>query len=103
MELTVAQFLRLEAASQTRHHGATANCHSGAAGRRLYESWGPTAIATADDLLPRSGVITQIDHQALVRIAEAGDCVLTLLPVIGDFVPAGARLFERSAVRLTAP
>ena len=45
---------------------------------------------------PRSGVITQIDHKALVRIAEAGDCVLTLLPALGEFVPAGAPLFEIS-------
>jgi uncharacterized membrane protein len=45
---------------------------------------------------PRSGVITRIDHEALVRIAEAGDCVLTLLPALGEFVPAGAPLFEIS-------
>lgn len=42
----------------------------------------------------RSGVITQIDHKALVRTAEAGECVLTLLPALGEFVPAGAPLFE---------
>ena len=41
-----------------------------------------------------SGVITQVDHEALVRIAEAGDCVLTLRPALGEFVPAGAPLFE---------
>ena len=45
---------------------------------------------------PRSGVITQIDHKALVRIAAAGECVLTLLPALGEFVPAGAPLFEVS-------
>ena len=56
--------------------GATSNCE------------GPTICA------PRSGVITQIDHEALVRIAEAGDCVLTLRPALGEFVPAGATLFE---------
>jgi uncharacterized membrane protein len=44
----------------------------------------------------RSGVITQIDHKALVRTAEAGECVLTLLPALGEFVPAGAPLFEVS-------
>ena len=49
---------------------------------------GPTICA------PHSGVITQIDHEALVRIAEAGDCVLTLRPALGEFVPAGATLFE---------
>jgi uncharacterized membrane protein len=44
----------------------------------------------------RSGVITQIDHQALVQIAQAGNCVLKLVPALGEFVPAGAALFEIS-------
>ena len=43
---------------------------------------------------PRSGVITQVDHEQLVRIATAGDCVLKLRPALGEFVPAGAALFE---------
>lgn len=46
--------------------------------------------------IPRSGVITRIDHEALVRLAAAGECVLTLLPALGEFVPAGAPLFESS-------
>ena len=46
--------------------------------------------------VPSSGVITKVEHKALVRIAEAGDCVLTLLPALGEFVPAGAQLFEIS-------
>ena len=46
--------------------------------------------------IPRSGVITRIDHEALVRIATAGDCVLTLVPALGEFVPAGAPLLESS-------
>ena len=45
-------------------------------------------------LAPHSGVITRIDHDALVRIAAAADCVLTLRPALGEFVPAGAPLFE---------
>lgn len=45
---------------------------------------------------PHSGVITQIDHKALVHIAQSGDCVLKLLPALGEFVPAGAALFEIS-------
>jgi uncharacterized membrane protein len=45
---------------------------------------------------PRSGVITQIDHKALVQIAQSADCVLKLLPAVGEFVPAGAGLFEVS-------
>jgi uncharacterized membrane protein len=43
---------------------------------------------------PRSGVITQIDHEALVQLARSSDCVLNLLPALGEFVPAGAALFE---------
>jgi uncharacterized membrane protein len=42
----------------------------------------------------RSGVITRVDHKALVRTAEAGECVLTLRPALGEFVPAGAPLLE---------
>jgi uncharacterized membrane protein len=48
---------------------------------------GPTICA------PHSGVITRVDHDALVRIAEACDCLLTLRPALGEFVPAGAPLF----------
>ena len=47
-----------------------------------------------DDPRSPSGVITRIDHDALVRVAEAGGCVLTLRPALGEFVPAGATLFE---------
>jgi len=45
---------------------------------------------------PRSGVITQIDHKTLAQIAQSADCVLRLLPALGEFVPAGAPLFEVS-------
>lgn len=43
---------------------------------------------------PRSGVVTRIDHDALVRIAERASCVISLSPSLGEFVPAGAPLFE---------
>ena len=55
---------------------------------------------------PRSGVITQIDHKALVQIAQSGDCVLNLLPALGEFVPAGApysRFLVRSNASTQAP
>jgi uncharacterized membrane protein len=45
---------------------------------------------------PRSGVIIQLDHEALVAVAESGECVLKLLPAIGEFVPAGGPLLEIS-------
>ena len=43
---------------------------------------------------PRSGVVTRVNYSGLVRIAKAGNCVLTLRPALGEFVPAGAPLFE---------
>jgi uncharacterized membrane protein len=46
--------------------------------------------------MPRSGVITGIDQDALVQNAASGDCVLTLVPAMGEFVAAGAPLFECS-------
>jgi uncharacterized membrane protein len=54
---------------------------------------GPTIFA------PHSGVITRVDPRALVRIAEASDCILTLQPTLGEFVPAGAPLFEVAGSR----
>jgi uncharacterized membrane protein len=54
-------------------------------------SLAPTTICA-----PGSGVITKIDHAALVRIAAEADCVLTLRPALGEFVPSGAPLFEIS-------
>jgi uncharacterized membrane protein len=62
---------------------------------RLYADAGETRSPERPAICaPHSGVITQIDHKELVRIAEAGNCVLTLLPSLGEFVPAGAPLFE---------
>jgi uncharacterized membrane protein len=62
---------------------------------RFYPEPGTTPrVGQATICAPRSGVITTIDHEALVRIAAAGDCVLTLRPALGEFVPAGAPLFE---------
>jgi uncharacterized membrane protein len=63
----------------------------------LYSDHGaPRRLQRPTVCAPRSGVVTQIDQRALVQIAKSGDCVLTLLPAIGEFVPAGAQLFEVS-------
>jgi uncharacterized membrane protein len=43
---------------------------------------------------PCSGVITAINSRELVQIAETAHCVLTLQHALGEFVPAGAPLFE---------
>ncbi|MGI8761096.1 MAG: DUF2254 domain-containing protein [Jatrophihabitantaceae bacterium] len=41
---------------------------------------------------PRPGVIVSINESALVARAERSGSVLVLLPRVGDYVPAGARL-----------
>jgi uncharacterized membrane protein len=43
---------------------------------------------------PDQGVVTTLPHQALVSIAEEADCVLELVPAMGDFVPRGGPLFR---------
>ncbi|MBA3418282.1 MAG: DUF2254 domain-containing protein [Geodermatophilaceae bacterium] len=42
---------------------------------------------------PRSGVVTRIGHDALVKIAHDARCTLELVPALGEFVPADAPLF----------
>ncbi len=43
---------------------------------------------------PLSGVVCRLDHDRLVEVARAGHCTLHLVPALGQFVPAGATLFE---------
>jgi uncharacterized membrane protein len=42
---------------------------------------------------PESGVVTMIGTQELLAQAERCDCVLELVPRLGEFVPAGGPLF----------
>lgn len=63
--------------------------------QRVYAHPGVTPrLARSTICAPHSGVLIQIDHQAPVRIAEAGNGILALKPALGEFVPAGAPLFE---------
>jgi uncharacterized membrane protein len=61
---------------------------------RLY----PAAPEPEDDpsvvVAPDYGVVTKLPHRVLVDIAERADCVLELVPAMGDFVPRGAPLFR---------
>ncbi|MDQ3161528.1 MAG: DUF2254 domain-containing protein [Actinomycetota bacterium] len=41
----------------------------------------------------KSGVITTIGHDHLVERATQAECVLELVPALGEFVPSGAPLF----------
>jgi uncharacterized membrane protein len=43
---------------------------------------------------PKSGVVCGIDHERLVDAARAADCVLRMVPALGQFVPSDAPLFE---------
>jgi uncharacterized membrane protein len=61
---------------------------------RLY----PAAPEPDDDpsvvAAPDYGVVTKLPHDLLVDIARKADCVLELVPAIGDFVPHGGPLFR---------
>ena len=64
---------------------------------RIYpEHGGGGNLARYDDhtiLAPESGVITVIGHESLTEEARQADCVLELVPALGEFVLAGAPLF----------
>src|SRR3954468_20918642 len=58
----------------------------------------PTAAGPdADpDVIParEPGSVIRVDRAGLVAAARRADCVLELVPVVGDFVPGGAPLFR---------
>ena len=45
-------------------------------------------------LAPKPGIVTDLDHPGLVAAARDADCMLEMVPMMGDFVPAGAPLFR---------
>ncbi|MEV1281650.1 DUF2254 domain-containing protein [Modestobacter sp. NPDC049651] len=55
----------------------------------------PAAAGSPSDVLAaRPGNIVRVDRPALVAAARRADCVLELVPVVGDFVVGGAPLFR---------
>ena len=52
---------------------------------------------------PEYGVVTKLPHQVLVAMAEEADCVLELVPAMGDFVPRGGPLFRHLPQLLPFP
>jgi uncharacterized membrane protein len=48
------------------------------------------------DVIParEPGSVVRVDRAGLVAAARRADCVLELVPVVGDFVPGGAPLFR---------
>ena len=62
---------------------------------KLHEDHRPATNADPSIVsAPHSGVVTRVDHDALVRVAQDANCVLKLRPSLGEFVPAGAPLLE---------
>ena len=58
------------------------------------EDASPVQVDAGTVLATHSGVVTHIDHDALVCMASDAGCVLEMIPALGDFVPAGAPLFR---------
>jgi uncharacterized membrane protein len=61
---------------------------------RLYP---PREVASHSDdvvLSPEPGILVDLDRPALIDAARKADCLLELVPMMGDFVPAGAPLFR---------
>lgn len=63
---------------------------------KVYPDQGPPPVDELDPevvVAPKSGVLTAIAHGQLVDTARDGGCVLELVPALGEYVPAGGRLF----------
>ena len=63
---------------------------------QLYADTGDDPLGDDPGVIPasRSGVVFRIGYDELLAQASKADCLITVLPVIGDFVPAGAPLFK---------
>jgi uncharacterized membrane protein len=62
---------------------------------KLYPDRGWSEEAGTANIIssPHAGVLFHVDYDALVDAASEAICVVTLNPMIGDFIPAGAPLF----------
>lgn len=63
---------------------------------KMYPDHGDFADGDSDSryvAAKESGVVTAIAHAELVAAAREADCVLEVAPSLGEFVPAGGRLF----------
>jgi len=54
----------------------------------------PEGKPRAEILNQREGVVLAFDTEGLVSIAQLADCVIEMLPQVGDFVAAGQPLFR---------
>jgi uncharacterized membrane protein len=61
---------------------------------RLYAAAREPEVDPSVVAAPGCGVVTRVAHQLLVDTAAKADCVLELVPAMGDFVPRGGPLFR---------
>jgi uncharacterized membrane protein len=61
---------------------------------RLYPAAPEPEVDPSVVAAPEYGVVTKIPHEVLVAIAEQADCVLEVVPAMGDFVHQGGPLFR---------
>ncbi len=54
----------------------------------------PTGEPTTTIPNPKDGVLLAFDHDGLVALAQKAECVVELVPQVGDFVAAGSPLFR---------
>lgn len=54
----------------------------------------PDEQGPARVVAPNSGVVIRVDQDGLVELAAEAGCVLRMRPSLGEFVPAGAVLFD---------
>ena len=65
----------------------------------------PPAVVCGGEVMasPRPGVVVSLEEGAIVELARRAGVVVTLVPRIGDFVPAGAPLFRVCAPKSGDP
>src|SRR6476661_4481540 len=74
--------------------------------RRLLDDVYPAdeEVMAADQICsPRSGVLVHIDHERLVAAAREADCILELVPAMGEYVAAGTPLLRVDGDRSRLP
>jgi uncharacterized membrane protein len=70
-------------------------------------SLGPAEVPAGEPTVtianPRDGVVLAFDIEGLVSLAQRADCVIELVPQVGDFVAAGDPLFRMYQGGATLP
>jgi uncharacterized membrane protein len=54
----------------------------------------PVGVPVRTITNPKGGVVLAFDHRGLLALARCADCVIELVPQVGDFVAAGQPLFR---------